>query len=265
MIVLIPMGGFGTRFRDAGYTVNKPCIPTIDRRTGAEVPMIVAAMRDIPGISDADTRIICVNRDFHAHDGTEAAIRSEFPNTVFIHDHVLLDQAFACLLAREFLQSDEPLLIGACDNGFDFDLPAFDACKADADVIMISHSNDENIARNPNAHSWGELAEDGKTLKRVSIKKTVSDNYMADHATTGMFWFRKASTFLNHLEQMIWNGDSLHEKHLVDSVLQSCIDAGLRVGYFDVTYLGWGTPADFENYRDTYRYWESYVLNNKWL
>ncbi|MDG1436743.1 MAG: hypothetical protein P8P83_03030 [Rickettsiaceae bacterium] len=32
MIILIPMGGKGTRFADAGYTINKACIPTTDRQ-----------------------------------------------------------------------------------------------------------------------------------------------------------------------------------------------------------------------------------------
>ena len=31
-------------------------------------------------------------------------IQEFFPNTVFIHDHVLLDQAYGCFLAREFLE-----------------------------------------------------------------------------------------------------------------------------------------------------------------
>lgn len=259
MIVLIPMGGFGSRFVSAGYTINKPCIPTIDRHTGAEIPMVVAAMQDIPGISSPDTVIICVNRDFHAKDGTEAAILERFPGTIFIHDHVLLDQAFACLLAREYLQGDDELIIAACDNGMDLDAEAFAARKVEADALMISHSGDENIARNPEAHSWAELAQDGRWLQRISLKKRVSEDYMSDHATTGMFWFRHAYQFLEHLEAMIASGDSLQEKHLVDRVLQFCINAGLRVGYFDVRYHCWGTPRDYEAYQETYRYWSTYV------
>jgi len=265
MIVLIPMGGFGTRFLNAGYKLNKPCIPTYDRHSGEQLPMIVAAMKDIPNIRNPDTKIICVNRDFHSVDGTELAIKSLFPQTIFIHDHVLLDQAFACLLAREFLQSDEELIIGACDNGLDFDTKAFAKKKETADVLMISHIGDENIARDPNAHSWAFLAKDGETIENISIKKTVSDDFMKDHATTGMFWFRRASDFLHQLESMLSNGDSLTERHIVDGVLQYCIDDGLKVSFFDVNYLCWGTPEDFEKYQDTFCYWREYIDVNRWL
>ena len=231
MIILIPMGGKGTRFRDAGYKLSKPCIPTTDRHTGEKLPMIICAMKDMPNIDDKNNQIICVNKDFHAKDGTEGIIRDFFPRAVFIHDHVMLDQAFGCFLAREFLQSDDELFIGACDNGMVYDEDKFAAARQKFDVLMISHSGDANIASNPMAHSWAKLSPDGERLEKLSLKQTVSDNPMQDHATTGMFWFKKASDFLTHLEEMIWQKDHLDGKYYVDKVLQYCIEAGLRVGF----------------------------------
>lgn len=259
MIILVPMGGFGTRFRDAGYATNKPCIPTYDRHTGETQPMVLCALKDIPGSSDPSNKIICVDRDFHAKNGTEDTILSTFPEAVFIHDHVLLDQAFACLLARDFLQTDEELFIGACDNGIDIDIDEFERKKSQSDVIMISHSGDQNISRNPNAHSWAELNANGKHIARISIKEKLGDDFMNDHATTGMFWFKHARDFLKYLEKMIWEGETLQEKHLVDRVLQYCIDDGLKVQFHDVEYHCWGTPQDYEEYQQTYKYWSEYV------
>ena len=58
MIILIPMGGHGTRFSQAGYTINKACIPTTDRHTGRTLPMVVCAMHDIPGIHNQSHKIM---------------------------------------------------------------------------------------------------------------------------------------------------------------------------------------------------------------
>ncbi len=260
MIILIPMGGKGTRFSDAGYKINKACIPTTDRHSGKKLPMVICAMKDIPGIHDPKNKIICVDRDFHEHNGTEQIIRDFFPNTTFIHDHVLLDQAYGCFLAREFLQTDDELFIGACDNGMIFDAEEFRQARLEADVLMISHSNDDNIEQNPNAHSWAKLKnQNSKDLASISLKKTVSDNPMQDHATTGMFWFKHANSFLEHLETMIWKKDTLNGKYYVDRVLQYCIDANLRVKYFDIKYICWGTPADYENYENTIAYWSEFI------
>ena len=52
MIILIPMGGKGSRFLEAGYTENKACLLTTDRHSGKKLPMIICAMKDLPGIQD---------------------------------------------------------------------------------------------------------------------------------------------------------------------------------------------------------------------
>ena len=75
MIILIPMGGHGSRFSEAGYTLNKASIPTTNRRTLKKEPMVVCAMDDMPGIKNSSNKIICVNRDFHSKDGTEDIIK----------------------------------------------------------------------------------------------------------------------------------------------------------------------------------------------
>ena len=82
---------------------------------------------------------------------------------------------------------------------------------------------------------------------------------MSDHATTGMFWFKHATNFLSNLEKMIWAKDTISGKYYVDKVLQYCIDSGLKVGFFDVDYICWGTPADYENYENTISYWQEFL------
>lgn len=258
MIILVPMGGKGTRFSDAGYTTNKACIPTTDRHSGQKLPMVVCALKDMPGVNEPKNKIICVDRDFHEANGTESTIREYFPHTVFIHDHVMLDQAFGCFLAREFLSTDEELFIGACDNGIEFDSDAFDRHREKYDVLMISHTNDDNIAQNPRAHSWAKLDDKGEYLTAISLKEPVSASPMQDHATTGMFWFKKANDFLRNLEEMIWQKDTLDGKYYVDKVLQYCIETGLKVGYFDVRFICWGTPKDYEDYENTFNYWSEF-------
>ena len=260
MIILIPMGGKGTRFVKAGYTINKASLLTTDRHTGNKLPMIVCAMKDMPNIRDRDTKIICVDRDIHERDGTERTIQEFFPQTVFIHDHIMLDQAYGCFLAREFLNTREELFIGACDNGFIYNSESFDSARNEFDVLMISHTNDANIERNPNAHSWAILKADSQELEAISLKKRISDNFMNDHATTGMFWFKRASDFLIKLERMIAKKDMFEGKYYVDKVLQYCIDSGYRVGVFDVRYICWGTPEDYEDYENTLQYWKDFSL-----
>lgn len=259
------MGGLGSRFRNLGYTLSKPAIPVFDRHSGREMPMVIAAMKDMLAIGGADTRFICVDQAEHAASGLETEIRRQFPATQFVHDHARLGQAFACLLAREYLLTDEELIIASCDAGIAVDLAAFEARKAGADALMFSHSNDQNIEANPLAHSWAELGPDGQTIARVSIKQPVSDTPMADHATTGFFWFRRASDFVDCLLRQLAGDLASQRECLVDHVLQRYVAEGARVSYLDVDYYCWGTPRDYEAYQLTYAYWEGYLDANDWL
>lgn len=265
MIILIPMGGEGSRFRKEGYKLNKAEIPVLDRHSGKELPMIICALKDIPWLKNKRNKIICVNKLEHELSGLESKIKDIYPKTIFIHDHVKLDQAFGCFMAREYLKKEHELFIGACDNGFEINIEEFNKLKKTCDAIMISHTNDTNIESNPEAHSWAVLKKHSNTLKGLSFKKTVSKDPMNDHATTGMFWFKNSSFFLKKLEEMIWSGDSVDGKYYVDKVLDYYIKEGLRVKYLDVRYICWGTPLDYENYQKSISYWMSFLKNNKWI
>ncbi|MDA9249204.1 nucleotidyltransferase [Gammaproteobacteria bacterium] len=265
MIILIPMGGKGSRFSDAGYSLNKACLKTYDRHTGQSLPMVICAMKDIPDIYNAGNHIICIDRELHQENGTEALILEEFSNTTFIHDHTLLDQAYGCFLAKDFLDSEEELFIGTCDSGMEIDFESFQDLKKTSDAIMISHTNDQNISHNPEAHSWAKLQPNGKDIDFISIKKTVSDQPMEDHATTGIFWFKHAQIFLGYLELMIENQDTFDGKYYVDKILQYYLDDQKIVNFQDVKFICWGTPYDYENYQKSYAYWQEFIANEPWL
>ena len=46
MKILIPMAGEGSRFKEQGYVISKPCIPTYDRKSGNKIPMVVCATKE---------------------------------------------------------------------------------------------------------------------------------------------------------------------------------------------------------------------------
>ena len=64
---------------------------------------------------------------------------------------------------------------------------------------------------------------------------------------------------------MIEKKDMLEGKYYVDKVIQYFIDEGFVVQYFDVKYLCWGTPKDYEDYEEILKYWNKFYNNEKWL
>lgn len=262
--ILIPMAGAGQRFADAGYTVHKPAIMTVDRKTGREKPMVVCATEDLPGVAVDGSNVIYVDRTFHRTDGVEDTIRAWYPRAEFITvDHLTEGQACTCMLAEPYLDPERPLLIAGCDNGMDIDRAAFDALTKECDCIVFTYRHNEAVLANPNAYGWMIADEEGN-ITGTSIKKAISATPMEDPAVVATFWFRKAKVFLEATRKMIAENDRVNGEFYVDQTVKHVLDLGYRAKIFDIDrYVGWGTPADYEGYQKTWKYFEAFMQRSQ--
>lgn len=258
--ILIPMAGAGQRFADAGYRVHKPAIMTVDRKTGQEKPMVVCATADLPDVAADGSNVIYVDRTFHKTDGVEDVIHSYYPKADFITvDHLTEGQACTCMLAEDRLDPEKPLLIAGCDNGMDIDRTAFDELTKDCDCIVFTYRHNDAVLANPNAYGW-MLTDEAGNITGTSIKKAISDTPMEDPAVVATFWFKKAKVFLEATKKMIAENDRVNGEFYVDQVAKHVLDLGYRAKIFDIDrYVGWGTPADYENYQKTWKYFQDFM------
>lgn len=258
--VLIPMAGAGQRFADAGYRVHKPAILTTDRYEGTEKPMVVCATKDLPGVSENGSNVIYVDRTFHREDGVEDAVRAHYKKARFITiDRLTEGQACTCMLAKDDLEPEEELLIAGCDNGMDIDRTAFEETKRTCDCIVFTYRHNESVLQNPNAYGW-MLADAEGNITGTSIKRAISDTPMEDPAVVATFWFKRAQIFLDATEKMIRENDRINGEFYVDQTVKHVLDLGYRAKIFDIDrYVGWGTPADYEGYQNTYAYFKAFL------
>lgn len=262
--VLIPMAGAGKRFTDAGYRVHKPAIMTVDRKSGEEKPMVVCATGDLPDVEESGGNVIYVDRTFHKNDGVEDAIRAYYPDARFITiDHLTQGQACTCMLAREYLKPEEPLLIAGCDNGMDIDEKLYESLKKECDCIVFTYRHNESVLANPNAYGW--MITDGQgNITGTSIKKAISDTPMEDPAVVATFWFRQAKIFIEATERMIAQNDRINQEFYVDQTVKHVLELGYSAKIFDIDrYVGWGTPADYEAYQKTYQYFKGFIQHEE--
>ena len=259
MNILIPMAGTGSRFAEAGYTISKPAIPTYDKRTGKKLPMVVCATLDLPEVKEDGSNVIYVDRDFHKTNGTESAILEFFPKARFITvDHLTEGQACTCMLAKEYINNDEPLLIAGCDNGMEINAEKLYKYADESDVLVFTYRHNEAVLANPNAYGW-MIVDENDNITGTSIKKAISDNPMEDHAVVATFWFKKGSIFVEATEKMIAENDRINNEFYVDQVAKHVLDLGYKAKVFEINrYIGWGTPADYELYQKTFEYWNGF-------
>ena len=260
MNILIPMAGAGSRFAKEGYTHSKPVIPTTRRRTGDKAPMVVAAVEDLPfDPQDPNNNLIFIVRDFHHADGVTAALSKHYPRVKFITiDHVTEGQACTCLLAKDLIDNDEPLLIAACDNGMDVTVEDFARRTQDSDALIFTFRGNGAVTENPKAYGWVRV-EGAEKVTGVSVKAPLSDQPIKDHAIVGAFWFRRGKDFVAATKALIEANDRINGEFYVDQIFRYALQSGLRVKVLEVArYLCWGTPADYEAYEKTIAYWRDF-------
>lgn len=266
MNIIIPMAGAGQRFAEAGYRIHKPAIPTTDRRSGKEYPMVVCAAMDLPGVSADGENLTFIDRTFHKAEGVEQKISEYYPKASFITAGSLTDgQACTCLLAKEKINNEEQLLIAGCDNGMVMDAEKFWELTGICDVLVFTYRHHDAVLSNPDAYGWMKTDDSGR-ICGVSIKKALSDTPMEDHAVTSAFWFRHGNSFVSAAEKMIMQNDRINNEFYVDEVIQHAIELGMDARVFEIDrYLGWGTPKDYENYMSVLRYWKEFVSGSGFL
>lgn len=252
MANLIPMAGLGSRFSDQGYKLPKPLIPV------SGTPMIIKAIREMP---ESDKWIFVVRKEHVEQYKIDELIKSEIPNAIIISiDYTTEGQAHTCLLAKNYLDPDEPLFIAACDNTSLYNKEKYNELinNPDIDSIVWTFTQRETLKRNPNAWGWYNLEEDNKTIKDISVKVPVSENPYYDHSVVASFYFKKAKDFLDSTNLMIQENHRINNEFYVDSLPNFMKKLGKKSVIFDVDlFICWGKPDDLYDFQKV-----EYIIKN---
>jgi HAD superfamily hydrolase (TIGR01509 family) len=227
MNVLIPMAGAGSRFSQAGYTFPKPLVEVHGK------PMIQVVVDNLN--IDANY-IFIVQKEHYIKYNLQYLLNLIKPNCKIIQVEGITEGA-ACttLLAKEFIDSDAPLLIANSDQYVEWNsnecLYAFNADGIDAGILTFKSTHPK--------WSYAKLGEDG-FVNEVAEKKPISDN-----ATVGIYFWKQGSDYVKYAEQMIQKNIRVNNEFYVCPVFNEAILDGKKIRMKEVTRMwGIGTPED---------------------
>ena len=246
MIALIPMAGAGSRFAEQGYTTPKPLLPVLG------LPMVVNAAKALP----VSEKYVFVVRDFQIKEyAIDQHLKSFFPNSdIVVLDHLTEGQAVTCLMAKNQINTSEPIVIGASDNGMIYDREKFEYISKEADAIVFTFRNNPAVLEKPQAYGWVKVDEN-LDVKQVSVKVPISESPMQDHAVVGTFWFKSGKIFVEAAEHMIAANTRINNEFYVDECVNDLLSLGYKVKVFEIDhYVCWGTPNDYK----TFNYWNEF-------
>lgn len=229
MNVLIPMAGAGSRFEQAGYTFPKPLIDVNGK------PMIQKVVENL----NIDARhIFIVQKSHYEKYALKHMLNLIAPNCEIVQVEGITEGA-ACttLLAKEFIDSDEPLVLANSDQYVEWDSNQFM-------YSAIADDMDGSILTFESTHpkwSYAKLNQQG-FVTEVAEKKPISN-----HATVGIYFWKKGSDYVRSAESMISKNIRVNNEFYVCPVYNEALLQGARVKTFHIDKMwGLGTPEDLD-------------------
>ena len=251
MKIVIPMAGKGSRFADVAhlnpeYSKPKPFI-TIKGR-----PMITWAVDSLKkfNINAKDLIFIC-RKDQEDKFQISKSLKDLFGeeiNIVFI-DQITRGAAETVLKAKEYINTDEDIIVSDSDHYFDGSFLYEKVMSKDLDVegvIPVFTPPDKDP-------KWSfSLVEEGDVITAVGEK----DKALADKgalANIGGYYFTHGNVFVKEVEEAIaendLTGDEGKKEFYVAPIYQRLINKGMKIIAAKTPKVwGLGTPKDVESF-----------------
>lgn len=233
MKILIPMAGEGSRFAKEGFTFPKPLIDVRGK------PMIQKVVENLDFVSE----YIFLVRKKHIQEytGLVDTLDRITNGSYKIVEVDSLTEGAACtaLLAKEYINNDEDLLIANSDQFIEYQRQNFISLKEMTNVDAIVWTFN---AVHP---KWSFV----KTNARGYITEVAEKKPISDIATCGIYWYRRGSDFVKYAEQMIEKDIRVNNEFYIAPVYNELIqDKKNLIPFYVHKMWGLGTPEDLRNF-----------------
>lgn len=244
MQIVIPMSGFGERFRRAGYALPKPLIE-IDGK-----PIIAHIIDMFPG--EQNFTFIC-NRDHLAEPSycMEETIRRYCPaaRVVGIDAHKL-GPMHAVLQIADLIDPQQPVLVNYADFTCYWDWAYFrkfvKQSRCDGAIPAYRGFHPHSLGTT----NYAYMREENGWVLDIQEKQPYTENRMAEYASSGTYYFASGRLMLEAFSATKTQDLNVGGEYYVSLAYKHMLAAGRRVLVFDLQhFLQWGTPEDVDEYR----------------
>ena len=223
MIVVIPLGGLGKRFREAGYATRKPFLPLNGH---CLIQRVLEQYHTLPHVKLA---VVCLDeyRKVFAYApnlwyGKTLHAPTQGPVETLLH-------------ATSILDTEEPVLIADGDSFLDGGelrkaLALYQRDDADGGVT-IRETSDPDCSYAIVTEGW--------------IERTAEKQVISEWSTTGPYWWKRGRDFIRCATRAMQQGIVS-----ISPVYNEAIQDELRIRAVPVTtFRHLGTPHAYESYR----------------
>ena len=248
MQIIIPMSGFGERFRRAGYTVPKPLI-MIDGK-----PIISYVIDMFPG--ETDFIFIC-NED-HLNEPAyemESIIRELCPSgrIVGIKPHKL-GPIHAVRQVEHLLTPGEPVVVNYCDFTCYWDWDHFKGFVQESGCAGAIPAYKGFHPHSLGSTNYAYMQEANGWVLDIQEKQPYTDQRMQEYASSGTYYFASASIMIDAFRLTMEQNLNVDGEFYVSLAYKPLLARKQPIAVYPLQhFMQWGTPEDVAEYL----YWSS--------
>lgn len=238
MNIVIPMAGLGSRFSDAGYTTPKPFIEIEGK------PMILEAVNTLGFEGDY---IFIIRKDEYI----KSKMKEIFPDSQIIEvDYLTNGPASSVMLAKEFINNDEELIVANCDQimWWDAETVIKQIRVMDYDGVVVTYH--ETTPKNSYA----------RINRRGYVTKMAEKQVISNVSLNGIHYWKKGKYFVESTESMVEKNIRFNNEFYVSLTYNQMIEKGFKVGIYHIPnefHNAVGTPDDLNRYFEKISTYES--------
>ena len=258
MQIIIPMSGFGERFRRAGHSVPKPLIEVEGK------PMIAHVIDMFKGESD----FIFICNQQHLDESKyrmEATLKEYCPTgrIVGISPHKL-GPIYAVRQVEHLLDSAEPVVVNYCDFTCYWDWNHFKQF-----VEFVGCAGAIPAYRGFHPHSLGStnyayMRETDGWVKDIQEKQPYTDNRMDEYASSGTYYFASAHIMCNAFRKVMEKDLNVDGEFYVSLAYKLLLENKQPVAVYPLQhFMQWGTPEDVAEYNSWSKTFRSLIESPK--
>lgn len=251
MQIVIPMSGFGERFRRAGYSLPKPLI-SIDGK-----PIIAHVIDMFPG--ETDFLFICNQDHLDNNDyAMEATLKYYCPTgrVVGIPSHKL-GPVHAVLEVEKLIKNDVPVIVNYCDFTCYWDWRDFLEFASETECAGIIPAYRGFHPHTLGSTNYAYMREENGWVLDIQEKQAYTQDRMNEYASSGTYYFSSGALMKQAFRETIDTKLGVNGEFYVSLAYKSLFSRSLPVAVYPLQhFMQWGTPqdvAEYKNWSTTFR------------
>ncbi len=235
--IVIPMAGRGSRFVEQGYILPKPLIPVHD------IPMIQLVIENLKPNCQHRFIFLCLKEHIAKYSIDEKLNLMEPSAEIISIDIVTEGAACTVLLAKNFIDNDDSLMIANSDQWVDADINEYLAAMGQQQYdgfIMTMRAHDTK---------WSYV----KLNEKNQVTEVVEKQVVSNEATVGIYNYARGSYFIEAAEAMIKQDFRVNGEFYVAPAFNQMINKDLKIGFYNIGkendgMYGMGIPSDLNSF-----------------